>query len=308
MGLHDRPYMQDDQTEHPGERLTVGLPPIGRVVKYLLIVNAAAFALQMFFDSPRPNESGPGFMSQHFGASAKGCWQIWRYVTFQFLHSPNDYWHILMNMLGLYILGSPLEQHWGGRRFLAFYLGCGAFSGLTYVAVSAAVGDEGFRSMPIIGASGGVFAIILACAVLFPHFKIIFLFFPVAIRLAAVIIFGGMIFTVFNSLRLHQGGLEDPRFWSDTCHLGGAVASAFCLWGLPRMGGVRLRRALRGGGRAGSGAWKRRMDRLAAEQVQIDRILQKIHDHGVASLTRKEQKTLREATKRQQASEKELYK
>jgi membrane associated rhomboid family serine protease len=208
-----------------------------------------------------------------------------------------------MNMLGLYLLGSPLEQHWGPRRFLAFYLACGAFSGLTYVAASAAVGDN--RFMPIIGASGGIFAILLACAVLFPQFKLILVFFPVPIRLAALIIFGGMIFMVINSLRQ---GAQGSDFWSDTCHLGGAAAAAFYLWVVPAVGGIRLRRAFRRGSKAGSGAWKRRMDKMAAEQEQIDRILQKIHEHGVASLTRKEQKTLKDATKRQQARERELYK
>ena len=299
MGIHDRGYMKDGETESMGGGLTVGLPPIARAVKYLLIVNLAVFAFQIFFDNPGPG--GPGTMSLYFGANVAGWWQVWRYVTFQFLHA--DYWHIIMNMLGLYLLGSPLEQHWGSRRFLGFYLGCGAVAGLTYVAVSAALGDD--PHMPIIGASGGIFAILLACAVLFPQFKLILLFFPVPIRLAAMIIFGGMIFMVVSSLA--HGGLSSG-FWSDTCHLGGAVAAAFYLWGLPAIGGVRLRRAFRGGSKTGSGAWKRRMDRLAAEQAQIDRILQKIHDHGVASLTRKEQKALKEATKRQQASEKELYK
>jgi membrane associated rhomboid family serine protease len=285
-----------------GGGLTVGLPPIGRVVKYLLIVNVVVFVLQMFLDGPG-RRGGPGFMSLLFGANAAGWWQVWRYVTFQFLHAPNDIWHILMNMLGLYLLGSPLEQHWGGRRFLAFYLACGAFSGLTYVAVSAAVGDD--PSMPIIGASGGVFAILLACAVLFPQFKLILVFFPVPIRLAALFIFGAMAFMVVNSFRQDS---RSPGFWSDTCHLGGAVAAAFYLWVVPAVVGVRLRRVFHGGPKNGSGAWKRRMDRLAAEQAQIDRILEKIHEHGVASLTRKEQKMLKDATKRQQAMEQEIYK
>jgi membrane associated rhomboid family serine protease len=299
MGIHDRPYMKDGETEHMGSGLTVGLPPIARVVKYLLIVNLVVFVLQVF-----TNDIGQGrlgFMSLHFGANVAGWYEPWRYVTFQFLHG--DYWHIIMNMLGLYLLGSPLEQHWGPRRFLAFYLACGAFSGLTYVAASAAVGDN--RFMPIIGASGGIFAILLACAVLFPQFKLILVFFPVPIRLAALLIFGGMIFMVLNSLRQ---GAQGSDFWSDTCHLGGAAAAAFYLWVLPAFGGIRLRRTFRRGPRAGSGAWKRRMDKMAAEQEQIDRILQKIHEHGVASLTRKEQKTLKDATKRQQARERELYK
>jgi membrane associated rhomboid family serine protease len=269
------------------------------MVKYLLIVNVAVYVLQVFLDSPKGHNVG--LMSSWLGASASGWWQLWRYVTFQFLHSPEDFWHIIMNMLGLYILGSPLEQHWGTKRFLRFYLGCGAFSGMVYVAVSALV--ERNSIYPIIGASGGIFAILLACAVLFPQFKLILLFFPVPIRLAALLAFGGMAFVILRSVG--QGGFA-PQFWSDTCHLGGAVAAAFYLWGVPRIGGLSLRRVFAGGGKAGSGAWKRRMEREAAEQAEIDRILQKIHDHSVASLTRKEKKMLQVATKRQQVREREL--
>ena len=277
-----------------GSGLGIGLPPLTKAVRVLLIANVALFVLQVI---PAVDRGLVNWLAVSVGT----FWQPWRYVTFQFLHA--DFWHIALNMLGLYLLGSPLEQHWGPRRFLAFYLACGAFSGMTYVAVSAAVGDDRFT--PIIGASGGIFAILLACAVLFPQFKLILLFFPVPIRLAALIIFGGMVFIVLSSLRQ---GVHSSSFWSDSCHLGGAAAAAFYLWVLPAVGGIRLRRTSRGGPKAGSGAWKRRMDNMAAEQEQIDRILQKIHDQGLNSLTDKEKHILRDATKRQREEDQRVGK
>lgn len=298
MGMHNRPYWRDSQDDSGGGRLTMGLPPIGRVVKYLLIINLAVFVLQLFFDT----STRPGQMSLLLGASVDGWWQVWRYVTFQFLHSPENYWHIMMNMLGLYLIGSPLEQHWGARRFLRFYLGCGAFAGMVYVAALALLAPD--LKLPIIGASGGVYAIVLACAVLFPQFKLILLFFPVPIRLAALLIFGGMVFVILTSLRsqdYYQG-----RFWSDVCHMGGAAAAAFYLWVAPAFEGARLGRMFQSGGKPGSGKWKRRMEREAAEQAEIDKILQKIHEQGVGSLTPKEKKRLQDATRRQQAREREF--
>ena len=301
MGIHNRPYWREGSDANEASPLSVGLPPIGRVVKYLVIINVAVYVVQMVLER---RASTAGWMSNWFGASAWGWWQIWRYITFQFLHSPDDFWHIVMNMLGLYLLGSPLEQRWGGRKFLWFYLGCGAVAGITYVAVSAAVGGL-TEQVPIVGASGGVFAILLACAVLFPQFRLIFLFFPVAIRLAALIIFGGMVLLVLKTVL--AGQYNQPQFWSQVCHLGGAGAAAVYIWLLPRVSDFQLRRAFSRGTAPGSGRWKRRMARMAAEQAEIDRILEKIHEQGVASLTRQEQKKLRDATRRQKAMERDAY-
>jgi hypothetical protein len=174
---------------------------------------------------------------------------------------------------------------------------------VAYVGVTAAVGGQDGHT-PIVGASGGIFAILLACAVLFPNFKLFLIVFPVPIRLAAALIFFTMLLVVWGTFNKKSYG---PDFWSQSCHLGGAVAAAFYVWVLPKLGEIRVRSPLGGKRRKGSGAWKRRMDKLAAEQAQIDRILQKIHDRGLSSLTRKEQKILRDATKRHQTEEREAY-
>jgi len=123
--------------------------------------------------------------------------------------------------------------------------------------------------------------------------------FPVPIRLAAVIIFGGMILVLLGSLR---AGAYSGNFWSQVAHLGGAGMAAIWLWVIPRFSGM-AQDAVR---RAGRGAWQRKMQRRRDEQADIDRILDKIRIEGLASLTRKEKHTLKEATHRQQREDRDI--
>ena len=202
-------------------------------------------------------------------------------------------------MLGLYMLGTPLERHWGPKRFLRFYLSCGVFAGIAYAAVMATLVSPS-SIVPIVGASGGVFAILLACAVLFPQFRLIFFLFPLPIRFAAVLVFGGMILLVATSL---SSGTQSPGFWSDVAHLGGAIAGAFWIWVLPKMqGGVSKQRL-----RMNQGAWQKRLERQRREQEDIDRILDKIRQHGLNSISKAERDKLQQATKAQQDEERRFH-
>jgi membrane associated rhomboid family serine protease len=261
-------------------------------VKYLLLINFAVFILQLLFD-PGTSPHSIGLLSTYLGVTVRGFWQPWRYLTFQFLHNPYSLWHIGLNMLGLYMLGTPLEQLWGFRRFLRFYLACGACAGLAYVVIGAA--GHLPPGLPIIGASGGVYAIVMACAILFPHFRIILIFFPVPIRLAALLIFGAMIFTVLTGLA--EGQVNATM--SDVAHLGGAVAAAVWILVIPRIAGLRQGAATR----RRQGAWQRKMDHARGEQEQVDRILDKIRQHGINSLSGRERRMLQDATHRQQQDE-----
>jgi membrane associated rhomboid family serine protease len=271
--------------------VTFGLPKPTQVVKYLLIINLAAFVLQLICRGLLQFN-----LSDFFGATLGGWWQLWRYVTFQFLHSPDSLWHLGLNMLGLYMLGTPLERQWGGRRFLKFYLICGATAGVAYIVMAALRNLS--PGVPLIGASGGVYGIVLACAVLFPHFRLIFFLFPVPIRLAAVIIFGGMILIVLSSL---SSGELGGQFWSDVAHLGGAVAAAVWIWILPRLRGTLDERRQK----INQGAWERKMHRRREEQTEIDRILDKIRREGLDSLSRAERNRLQDATRRQKDEERD---
>jgi len=271
--------------------MTGGLPKVGMVVKYLLIMNIVVFVVQMFLDKPS-DKWRYGFLSSNLGVTVGAFWQVWRYITFQFLHGGP--WHIIMNMLGLYILGSPLEKHFGSKQFLRFYLICGFIAGVVYVIIGA-IYPQFMRDLPIIGASGGVYGLILACAILMPHIKLIFLFFPVPIRLAALILCGVMILTVGQAL---AAGNPDEAM-SDVAHLGGAATAAFWIWVLPR---VRESLSLKQV-QLGKGAWERKLKHRATEEAEVNRILDKIKNQGLTSLSSKEKKILQQATKRQKQDE-----
>ena len=291
MGIDNRSYMHDGGGGGGAvyrSGIGVGLPKPGPAIRWLLIINISGFICQLIF------EAGGFHLSAYFGATLGGFWQLWRYITFQFLHG--DFWHIGLNMLGLYFLGMPLESKFGTRKFIRFYLTCGVTAGLAYVIAAGILGLD--PAFPLIGASGGVFGIILAAAVYFPHIRLLLFFFlPVPIRVAAVIIFGAMIVLVL------QGDTNQSQFWSDIAHLGGAVASAVWIWVLPNMGsGIRNQKA-----RRAEGAWQKKMNHRAAQQAEIDRILAKINEKGIASLTGKEKKTLQDATRAQQNQDNEIY-
>lgn len=306
MGLHDRPYWREEQTRPTGfaggpPRARTGFggfPPIGPVTKWLLGLNVALFLVQIFADAPSETYR-LGAVTHWLGLAAGGFWQPWRYVTFQFLHG--GAWHLVGNMIGVFFLGGLLERTMGSKRYLAFYLSCGAFAGLVYVIV-AGVYPEIPDWAPIIGASGGVYALLLAVAVLFPGVRLLLWFvLPVRIRTIAVVIFAVMILTTISGFT--RRGAVLWRAMSDVCHLGGAVAGAFWVWVLPRLRGA----AQRGQSRIRRGAWDRRMKRKAADQAEVDRILLKIHEQGLASLSEKEKKILRDATRRQRGEERDLY-
>jgi len=294
MGLHDRPYWKDDQQQSYGGSggggrggMTIGMPRMGKAVKIMLVINVAVFIIQMFGDQT-------GRLSEWLGVTVNSFWQLWRYITFQFLHG--GVLHILLNMLGLWFLGSPLERHLGTRRFVTFYLSCGVTAGIAYVIIGALSDLPGW--LPIIGASGGVYGLVLAAAVLFPHFQIIFLFFPVPIRLAAIIIFGAMALMVLQALSAGQA----YKAMSDVAHLGGAVTAAFWIWGLPKV----TQAAREAADKANRGAWERKMKRRSADQAEIDQILNKIHEHGLNSLSGREKRLLRDATERERREESEI--
>lgn len=295
MGLYDRPYWRKDRDTEGGftglSGVRVGLPRPTRAVKYLLIVTLVAFLVQVIFAAKRVD------LGAALGVTLGGFWQPWRYLTFQFLHA--GVWHIGMNMLVLYMFGSQIEREWGTRRLVTFYLSCGAAAGVAYVAIAAIASTYPhmayIRDVPLIGASGGGYGLLLACAVLFPHMRILFLVFPMSMRTAAIILFGIAGLYVL-------GGWGSREFWSHVAHLGGAALAAGWLWG-----GGRLRGSVGGAvGKVRRGAWERKMQRRRDVQTEVDRILRKIHQQGLASLTRKEKQALQDATRRQQREDNEL--
>jgi len=279
MGLYDRDYTQEGF--HPrhqyAQRMRMGFPSITPMVKRLLIINVSVYLAAVII-------SPLGVLMYEWGEIDTTSWlrslQLWRLVTYQFLHSPADIFHIIFNMLGLYFLGPTLERHWGSRKFLKFYLGCGAAGGLFYILL-ASVGFLARGAM--VGASGAILGLLAACAILFPQFVVFFFLFPVPIRIAAVIL------TVIYVASIFRGA---PNAGGDAAHLAGmATGAAYVLSGSWR---YKLK------GKFQTDPLQRKIAEQKALQAEVDRILEKVHNHGIKSLTLKEKRTLKRATKLQQ--------
>lgn len=273
--------------------MQLGLPKPGPAIKWLLIINVSVFFLQLFLND---------LLVGLFAAVPMLWWQPWRYLTFQFLHSVSNLIHLAFNMMGLYFLGMTLEQSWGTRRFLRFYLVCGAVAGASHVILSLFI--PSYWDVPLLGASGGVYAIVVACAILFPHIRVIVFLFPMSIRAAALLFLGVAIFGMRNEILAAMEGNASAGGVSNIAHLGGAAAAVIGILVLPRLRGRMDNRRER----SSQGAWQRKMNKQRQAQAEIDRILDKIRLHGLDSMTRKERKTLRDATAEQRREEQDLFK
>jgi membrane associated rhomboid family serine protease len=236
----------------------------------------------------------------HFSTS-KGFLQIefWRFITFQFQHA--GFWHVLLNMIGLYFFGPLVEQYLGGKRYLAFYLLCGIFGAVMYLILNLGgyVATEIMNisvpgllvnrpDTPLIGASAGVFGILMAGAYLAPQAKVLLWFFlPMRLTTLAWLLVGISIVAVLTAGD-NAGG--------EAAHLGGALAGFYFirrphhLHGffdvLGRVDPTSKNFAGRRGGQGGS-----------TSQATIDRILDKISRQGLHSLTSKEKKQLHDASR-----------
>jgi len=275
MGLYDRDYTRADfdSRYRYAPQMRFGLPRITAVVKWLLIINISVF-LAAIIISPLGS-----FIYQWFSlepASLPRALQFWRLITYQFLHDPRDILHIFFNMLGLFFLGPTLERHWGSRKFLIFYLGCGVAGGLFYMLLVAL---KFLAAGPMVGASGAILGLLAACALLFPHFVVFIFLFPVPIRVAAIGL--TVMYFFFVVTRAENAG-------GHAAHLAGMAAGAGYVFLQPWREKIKLK--------IQAGAWERKMIAERKLQAELDRILQKVHDHGIHSLTLKEKRTLKKAT------------
>jgi membrane associated rhomboid family serine protease len=129
--------------------------------------------------------------------------EVWRFVTYLFVHDPNGFTHILFNMLAIWMFGVELERRWGTVGFVRYYAITGIGAGIATALISLLPFDA---TRPIyfattVGASGAVYGLLLAWALLFPHRQILFMFiFPLPARVAAALM-GIMAFLAATSGR-----------------------------------------------------------------------------------------------------------
>ena len=262
-------------------------------VKRLLIANTAVFCLMLVTGAGR-------FIVEWFAfiPTAQFLTRPWGAVTYMFLHG--DFWHLFINMLVLFFFGPPLEERWGSREFIKYYLICG----LGGVALSFL-----FVSNWIIGASAAVYGVMLAFAMTWPEAPIyIWGIFPVKAKWLAAFLFVVSFLSAFGGT-----GSGIAHF----AHLGGLLAGFVYLksdWRIPAKlqafkSGARARR-LAIVARDESGAEPERPRRApgwsdANEEAlldAVDQVLDKISANGIASLSLEERKLLDEVSRRRRSN------
>ncbi len=230
--------------------------------------------------------------------------QVWRFISFQFLHSDVSIDHILFNMLTLFFFGGMVEQYLGRKRYLAFYLLCGICGALMYLLLNGlGVGGQALfgprfnvpgllvndPTLPLVGASAGVFGVIMAGAFLAPNAQVM-LFFIIPMRLKTLaygLVCVALVAVFFGWT--NAGG--------EAAHIGGALAGFYFIRNPHHLHGMfdflgqfdptsRVAKA------------RAAQKRSGVQGTEIDRILSKIRQGGLNSLTEAEKGTLREASRR----------
>ena len=261
-------------------------------VKRLLVANGVAFLLTLLL--------GRSFVYNWFAfLPADILTRPWGLVTYMFVHG--DFWHLFLNMLVLFFFGPPLEQEWGSREFIKYYLVCG----LGGVLLSFL-----FVSNPILGASAAVYGVMLAFAVLWPEAPIyVWGIFPVKAKWLVGVLF---LVTFLSAFGGAGGGI------AHFAHLGGLVAGFLYLRGgdgwsraarrmsrgnpLQKFAIVPREDAQDGSSNpslSSADASRRRTEAAAEREVldRVDAVLDKISAKGMGSLTPEERSLLDEVSR-----------
>lgn len=177
----------------------------------IILITSLVFLLQIL----QPLNLTFGFLVTTFGlipADVAGSGSVWQLFTYMFLHG--DPMHLLFNMYGVFIFGIMVEEVWGPRKFLLYYLYCGIGAGISIFLLNFVAGGPGYF-FPTIGASGAMFGLLLAFGMLFPDVELlVFFILPVKAKYL-VVIYGGI--ELFFEL---SGGASTI---SHIGHLGGLV-------------------------------------------------------------------------------------
>jgi membrane associated rhomboid family serine protease len=184
-----------------------GLPP---TIKKLMIIMGMAYLLQ---------ELVSRMMVVYLGLVPGLVWYeyyLWQLVTYIFLHV--DISHLLFNLLALWMFGGELENFWGSRKFLGYFFFCGIGAGISTVVWTLLLTPQ-YQVVPVIGASGAIYGILLAFGWLFPNRPIYFIFLPVPIPAKIFVMIYALI--AFFSVRGAGGGV------SHITHLGGLLFGLF---------------------------------------------------------------------------------
>ncbi|HHT9138045.1 MAG TPA: rhomboid family intramembrane serine protease [Candidatus Wunengus sp. YC60] len=270
-----------------------------RVIMVLIIANVSVFMLQLLFSTissqwfPQSinilTGEQTGYTPAHpwyypasdkftklfwlYPPDALGHLWLWQFLTYMFLHSTTDPWHLIFNMLVLWMFGNEVERVLGTRRFLTLYFTAGIFAGICCCIFTPWT--------PIVGASGAIFAIEVAFAMYFPNSTVIFYFFPLKAKYL-VMIFAGI--TIFNCIVPKSGNI------AHFAHLGGLIYGfLFVKYSYRVVEYLKKWQAHQQG---------KELMKDGELRTKVDEILDKVNREGLRNLTRRERSFLKNASKR----------
>ncbi len=253
-------------------RFSFGPASTGTAVRGLLIANGVLFLLQLVVGWQVIAALGlvPALVLRQFS--------VWRLFTYMFLHG--GLLHLAFNMFVLWMFGSEIERYWGRDKFLFYYVLTGLGAGICAVLL------EPSSLRPVIGASGAVFGLLVAFALMFPS-RVVYVFMLFPMRAKYFVILLGVLELV---LSLDRGGGV-----AHFAHLGGLITGYVFLrhrYLVRRIGAAVARRK----GRKRAEAAVSREQKLVNLRGEVDRILDKITREGIDTLTPKEKRILEKAS------------
>jgi membrane associated rhomboid family serine protease len=190
------------------------------MLKRIMIANGIVWLVELVTRT----DTGLGDFVEHMALTPAAVYpglELWQPFTYMWLHSQFDYWHIVLNMLFLWMFGGTLEIAWGSKAFLRFYLLCGVGAGLVVFALGVFFSP----TTPVLGASGAIYGLIIAWAIVYPN-RIIYFFglFPIKGKHFVLFPIG---IAVLEFLTRSQGV-------SHASHLGGMAIGALLVTGFWR--------------------------------------------------------------------------
>jgi membrane associated rhomboid family serine protease len=281
MGIADRDYYRSNERQSGG--FFSQLTP---VVKWLLVLNLGIYFLDLILAGNSARKP-----IREFGAFAiqSGIFEgrVWEFLTFQFMHGGAG--HVLFNCMGIFFFGPWMERWWGSAKFTIFYLLCGVagavfFTLLTFVGVLL----KANLATGLVGASAGIYGILIGVAVIAPNLRVQLLLPPVELSMRQLAI--GLMMISVGSIVLKLGGNEG----GEAGHLGGAILGFF-LTRFPQLLGKKSSSFSQPKVSAAPKIKPRTTIQIEQES-QVDLILDKISRDGFQSLTEEERDILQKAS------------